>query len=138
MLDFSSRFGRRVHRRLRQEQIIWLITVDAHTRPQPRPVWFHWDGQTILIFSEKNTAKLPHITRNSRVTLNLNTDQDGSDVAVLWGDARILTEPPAAARVKAYLRKYREGIKGLGMTVPDFTASFAVPILVTPQAMRGF
>ncbi|MBI2997646.1 MAG: pyridoxamine 5'-phosphate oxidase family protein [Deltaproteobacteria bacterium] len=54
MLDFSTRFGWHVNRRLRQEKIIWLTTVDSNNTPQPRPVWFHWDGQTVLIFSEKN------------------------------------------------------------------------------------
>jgi len=46
--------------------------------------------------------------------------------------------PPASNRVKAYLRKYREGIKSLGMTVAEFSAAYTVPILVTPKALRGF
>lgn len=138
MLDFTSRFGRRVNRRLRSERIIWLTTMDSDGTPQPRPVWFHWDGQTVLIFSERNKAKLRHIRGNLRVALNFNTDEDGDDVAVLTGEAVILQEPPPPARVKAYLRKYREGIKDLEMTVPQFTADFAVPILVTPKAMRGY
>ncbi len=138
MVDFSSKFGRRVNRRLRQEKIIWLTTVDSHNTPQPRPVWFHWDGQTILIFSEKNKAKLRHIARNPRVALNFNTDKEGGDVAVLVGDALVSHEPPAPTRVKTYLRKYSKGIKDLGMTIAQFTDAYAVPILVTPQAMRGF
>ena len=138
MVDFSSKFGRRVNRRLRQEKVIWLTTVDSHNTPQPRPVWFHWDGQTLLIFSEKNKAKLRHIAGNARVALNFNTDEDGGDVAVLVGDAEILQEPTDPARVKTYLRKYREGIKELEMTVANFRDAYAVPILVTPQAMRGF
>lgn len=136
MLDLSTRFGRHVNRRLREEQVIWLITADAYHRPQPRPVWFHWDGRTILIFSERNTAKLRHIARNPRVALNFNTDEAGGDVAVILGEARIPAGPPAASRIKAYLSKYQAGIKDLGMTVADFTQAFVVPILVTPQAMR--
>ena len=57
MLDFTSSVGRRIKRRLREEQIIWLTTVDGHLAPQPRPVWFHWDGETLLIFSQPHTAK---------------------------------------------------------------------------------
>jgi len=117
--------------------IIWLTTVDAHNRPQPRPVWFHWDNQTVLIFSEREKAKLKHITQNPRVALSFNTDKDGDDVGVLMGDARVLGEPPPTTRMNAYLRKYKEGIRDIGMTVPQFRESFAVPILVTPKAMRG-
>jgi PPOX class probable F420-dependent enzyme len=138
MLDFSTRFGRHVKRRLRQEKIIWLTTVDSHNTPQPRPVWFHWDGETILIFSERQKAKLRHIPGNPKVALNLNTDEEGGDVVVLIGDAQILDEPPDPNRVQTYLRKYRASIKDLGMTIKEFTDAYAIPILVTPQAMRGF
>jgi PPOX class probable F420-dependent enzyme len=138
MLDFKTRFGRHVNRRLRQEQIIWLTTVDAQNTPQPRPVWFHWDGETVLIFSEQGKAKLRHIAQNPRVSLNFNTDEDGGDVAVVIGEARILDEPPPQERVKNYLSKYRRGIKSLDMTVEEFRAAYRVPILVAPLSMRGF
>ena len=138
MVDFSSRLGRYVNRRLRQEKVIWLTTVDSHGTPQPRPVWFHFDGETVLIFSEKNKAKLRHIAGNSKVALNLNTDEDGGDVAVIVGEAKILDDLPASNRVKTYLRKYSKGIKDLDMTVAEFRDAYTVPILVTPQALRGF
>jgi PPOX class probable F420-dependent enzyme len=138
MIDFTSRLGRHVKRRLRKEQIIWLTTVDFNDAPQPRPVWFHWDDETILIFSESSKAKLRDIERNPKVSLNFNTDEDGGDVAVIGGEARIMDAPPASNRVKAYLRKYREGIKSLDMTVAEFSAAYTVPILVTPKALRGF
>ena len=137
MLEFTTRAGRRINRRLRQETIIWLTTVDSHNTAQPRPVWFHWDGHTVLIFSERNKAKLRHVAQNPRVALNFNTDKDGDDVGVLIGDAVVLGEPPPAARIQTYLRKYRKGIKDIGMTVPQFRESFAIPMLVTPKAMRG-
>ena len=60
MIDFSSPVGRKIKRRLREEQTIWLTTVDAQITPQPRPVWFHWDGETLLIFSQPSAAKVRH------------------------------------------------------------------------------
>ena len=138
MLDFNTRFGRHANRRLRQEKITWLTTVDSKNTHQPRPVWFHWEGKTVLIFSERHKAKLRHIAANPRVALNFNSDEEGGDVVVLIGEARILDEPPDPNRVKNYLNKYRAGIKNLGLTVNEFTHTYAVPILVTLQAMRGF
>ena len=137
MLNFTSPLGRRIKRRLRREQIIWLTTVDTHGSPQPRPVWFHWNGRTALIFSERHTAKAQHIARNRNVALSFNTSKDGGDVAVLIGEAVLSRRRPPAARIKAYLQKYRQGIKDIGLTVPQFAASYAVPILVTPRSMRG-
>ncbi len=138
MADLSSRIGRTITRRLRQEHIIWLTTVDTHGAPQPRPVWFHWDGQTVLIFSQPTAAKVRHIAHNAHVALNFNTDADGGDVGVLIGEALILREPPPPNRVKAYVRKYKEGIKSLGMTPTTLQAKYSVAILVTPQAVRGY
>jgi PPOX class probable F420-dependent enzyme len=139
MLDFRTRFGRHAKRRLRQEQIVWLTTVasDADDSPLPRPVWFHWDGRTVLILSEKGKAKLRHISRNPRVALNFNTDDDGGDVTIILGAAHILARQPRA-RIAAYLKKYRAGIKDLGMTAGKFKDSFAVPIQVIPRTLRGF
>lgn len=138
MLNFKDRFGRHANRRLKEDKVIWLTTVDSRSAPQPRPVWFHWDGETLLIFSEPNKAKLRHIANNSSVALNFNTDEDGGDVVVLLGDATVLSDPPAQTRLKSYLKKYAEGIKSLGMTEERFRSSYSVPIVVTPQSLHGF
>jgi PPOX class probable F420-dependent enzyme len=58
MIDLTSTFGKRVARRLEEERIIWLTTVDSNGNPQPRPVWFLWDGKTILVFSRKAGYKI--------------------------------------------------------------------------------
>ena len=91
-----------------------------------------------MIFSERDKAKLRHLAHNCRVALNFNTDDDGGDVAVIVGDARILGDPPPSNRIKAYLRKYSQGIKSLDMSVAAFRAAYSVSILVTPVSMRGF
>ena len=138
MLNLKTRLGRHINRRLREEQIIWLTTVDSQNTPQPRPVWFHWDGQTVLIFSEREKAKLRHMASNPRVALNFNTDEDGGNVVVLTGEARVLDQEPPPNRVKAYLRKYAKGIESLDMTADQFRNAYSVPVIVTPQSMRGF
>ena len=50
--DTTTDFGRRVERRLRDEYLVWLTTVRADGLPQPSPVWFLWDGETVLIYSQ--------------------------------------------------------------------------------------
>ena len=37
-----------------------------------------------------------------------------------------------------YVRKYREGIKDIGMTPESFEADYHVAILVKPTVLRGF
>ena len=138
MLDLDTPLGRKIERRLNEEQVIWLTTVDASLTPQPRPVWFHWDGETLLILSQANAAKVRHITRNPRVALNFNTDAEGGEVGVLIGEARLLQEPLDPARLQAYIEKYAEGIKDLGLTPESMLAEYRVIVLVKPDALRGF
>ena len=137
-LDTSTDFGARAARRLQEEQIVWLTTVGANGTPQPTPVWFHWDGDTFLIFSEPNTAKLRHIQANPRVALSFNTDQSGGNVVVFTGAARAAEAAPPAARLEEYATKYAEGITSLGMTPEQMLATYSTAIYMTPDKVRGF
>ncbi len=138
MLDFSSILGKKIESRLHTEQTIWLTTVDASNTPQPRPVWFHWDGSNVLIFSQEKGAKVRHIKRNPRVALNLNTSFDGGNVGVIIGTAQVVSEPLPAARMEAYLKKYEKDIKAIGLTPESMQKEYSVAILVTPESLRGF
>ncbi len=109
VVDTSTQFGHRVDGRLRQEGIIWLVTVRADGAPQPSPVWFLWDGDTFLIYSRPNTPKLRNIRRNPRVVLHLDSDRRGGDIAVISGEARIVPAGPPAHEVPAYVEKYHRG-----------------------------
>jgi PPOX class probable F420-dependent enzyme len=137
MNNFNSPIARKIKRRLREEQIIWLTTVDSHNTPQPRPVWFHWDGDDILIFSQARAAKVRHIIRNPKVALNFNTDSSGEEVGVMIGEARIQPEALPANRMRNYMRKYRQGLQDIGSTVAEMQAEYPVIILVTLLSLRG-
>ncbi|TAH48202.1 MAG: TIGR03667 family PPOX class F420-dependent oxidoreductase [Chloroflexota bacterium] len=138
MLDLDTKFGRKVKRRLKNEQEIWLTTTDANDIPQPRPVWFWWDGETFLIYSEPDAHKLKHIANNRNVALNFNTAPDDGGVVVFIGTAALAPDTPPSHKHKAYFIKYKQGIKDLNMTPEEFSAKWSVALCVTPQKMRGW
>ncbi len=138
MLDFTTELGERVAQRLRDEQVIWLTTVSADGTPYPRPVWFLWEGESILIFSQPEAGKVRQLAHNPHVALNFNSDAGGGDIAVLIGEAQLLKQPPASNVIEAYIEKYREGIKGIGLTPESMQQKYSVPIRVTPKRMYGF
>ncbi len=139
MIDLTTKLGRKAKRHLRQEYIVWLITAGIDLTPQPRPVWFIWDGATFLIFSQAHAYKVQHIATHPRVSLHFNTDATGDqDVIIFTGNAVIDFNAPPAHKVPAYLRKYRASIKALGMTLQQFSAEYSVAIRVTPTALRGW
>jgi PPOX class probable F420-dependent enzyme len=137
MIDTTSEFGSRVARWLREERIIWLTTVRSDGTPQPAPVWFHWDGQTFLIYSRPDTPKLRNIVRNPAVALHLDSDGQGGDIVVITGKAQIQPDAPPAHEVAEYAEKYREGFVRIGMTAEEMARVYSVPIRVTPTGVRG-
>ena len=137
MIDFSTDFGQRVQRRLNEERIIWLTTVSGSSTPQPRPVWFYWDGETFLIYSRQDTFKEIHIRSNSQVALNFDGDGMGGDIVVFTGTATIAEEAPPADQVQEYVDKYEEGFRRLGMTKEVFASTYSLPIRVEPDMLRG-
>ena len=136
-IDTGSEFGARVVRRLQEETIGWLTTVGADGTPQPSPVWFLWDGETVLIYSQPNTPKLRHIAANPRVSLNLDGNGRGGDIVILTGEARVDDAAPSSAALPAYQAKYASGIRQLGMTAESFAQAYSVPIRLTPSKLRG-
>ena len=67
-IDFSTDFGKRVLGRLQDEQVAWLTTVSTKGEPQPSPVWFLWENDSVLVYSQPNTPKLRAIQGNPNVT----------------------------------------------------------------------
>ena len=136
-IDVTTDFGKRVERRLREETIVWLTTVRRDGTPQPTPVWFLWDGETILMYSQPNQQKERNIARSPKVSLNFDGNGRGGDIIVLTGEARIVPDAPLATDVPEYVAKYAEGIKGIGMTPESMAQAFSVAIRITPTDVHG-
>lgn len=137
-LDENTEFGARVIRKIAEEQVIWLTTIKPDGTPQPTPVWFLWNGETFLIYSQPNTYKLRNIASNPRVSMNFNCTESGGDVVVFFGEAYIDKNTPPAHHNPDYIKKYREGIADIDMTPESFSGSYQVPIRVKPERVRGF
>ena len=140
MLDIPAELRTQVHRRLRDEYFIWMTTVAADLSPQPRPVWFVWDDpqDSFLIYSQPGAHKVRHLALHSRLALHFNADQTADkDILIFIGTGRVDPEAPLAHEQPAFLKKYRDGILSLGMTLEEFSRDYSVAIRVTPSSVRG-
>jgi PPOX class probable F420-dependent enzyme len=136
-IDTSSEFGRRAGRRLHEEKIAWLTTVDSAGTPQPIPVWFLWDGaDSILVYSRPDTPKLRAIARSPKVSLNLDGNGTGGDIVVALGEAAVSDDPPAH-ELPDYVEKYASLISRNGWTPESFAADYSVPVRVRVSRVRG-
>ncbi len=136
-MDWNSETGQKLAERLRKEMVIWLTTVRPDGMPMPTPVWFLWEGDTFLIFSQPDTFKLRNLAANSKAALNLNSDEWGDKVAVFTGTVTVEKGAPLATENSAYLEKYREGIKDIGMTPESMAKEYSVALRFHIQHIRA-
>jgi|SRR5579859_6017866 len=136
--DATTSFGQRVTRRLQEELIIWLTTVDSKGMPQPAPVWYWWDErqQSLLIYSKADAKREAHLRANPRVSLNFDGDKGGGDIIVLTGNASFSDDPPAYQH-QAFVEKYSQLIKRSFVTPENFAERYPVALRIQPLNIRG-
>jgi PPOX class probable F420-dependent enzyme len=133
-------FKPKIEARLAASLLIWLTTVTADCLPQPSPVWFWWDGESFVIYSQPAMPKLANIAWNRGVTLNLDAMGRGEEeVTIINGTASVDDTLPSASENADYREKYRDLIENdLGMTVEQFSESYSVPIRFIPHSVRAW
>ena len=139
MIDWNTKFGRFAKKHIKSEYFVWMTTVDSTDTPQPRPVWFVWDDDSFLIYSQVNAYKLKHIQKNPNVSLHFNSaDEKGEQSLIIFtGTARVDPQCPPTNKHRAYMRKYKSGIIGLNATPDQFATEYSVAVRITPVNLRG-
>ena len=136
MVDPSKQGHDRAESRLRSEPIVWLTTVRADGQAQATPVWFLWDGETFLLYSQPGAQKVRNLAANPKVALHLDDDGSGGDVVTVEGTATVEPDTPRADRVDGYLAKYQAAIEALGYEPGPFARTYSTAIRVRPTRVR--
>jgi PPOX class probable F420-dependent enzyme len=136
--DPTTPFGQHIAKRLHEEPIIWLTTIDSKGTPQPAPVWYWWDDeqQNILIYSQANAKREAHLRANPRVSLNFDGNKQGGDIIVLTGKATF-SDDPSADQHQPYVEKYSAFIKRSFGTPENFAQRYPVTLRIQPLSIRG-
>jgi PPOX class probable F420-dependent enzyme len=134
----DTEFGARAARHLRDDVVAWLTLVDGSGTPQPAPVWFHWDGSSILVYSHSEAKRLAHLKANPNVALHFDSVGAGEHVVVLTGEATVEDETPPVHENPDYLAKYGERITGGWGTAEHFASIYSVPVRIRPRRVRGY
>jgi PPOX class probable F420-dependent enzyme len=136
VLDPSRKGHAHAERRLRSEPVAWLTTVRADGQAQASPVWFLWDGETFLLYSQPGAQKVRNLAANPKVALHLGDDGNGGDVVSFEGTATVEPDSPRADRVDGYLAKYQAAIEALGYEPGPFARTYSLAIRVRPTRVR--
>jgi PPOX class probable F420-dependent enzyme len=122
----------RIDRMLRSESIVWVSTVSADGTPHLVPIWFSWDGASLLIASKPHAKKVRNLRSNPTVMLALGEPDDDFDVAMIEGIAELPDEPAATVLPAAHLDKYRRQMAAIGLTPEEFLATYSQVIRIRP------
>ena len=134
----DTEFGARAARHLTDDVVAWLTIVDGSGTPQPAPVWFLWDGSSILVYSQGEAKRLAHLRANPRVALHFNSNDGGGDIVVLTGEAEVVPDEPPVPQNPEYLAKYGDRITAGWQTAENFASTYSVPLRIRPRRLRGF
>lgn len=136
MLDLKTEFGVRVNKRLMEDEVIWFTTVSHKGTPTPNPLWFYWDGEIIVVYSQPESYRVRNIKHNPKVSLNLEgADVLGNNVIIINGEASLY--PDCTKIYPGYLEKYIHLESSLSMKIDEMIAAYSVEIRVKPLKVRG-
>ena len=129
--DHYAAHAARLDRFLSQEPVVWLSTVRPDGAPHLVPIWFTWDGTSLLVFSKPGAQKVRNMRANPVAMLALGEPEDDFDVAM--AEARVeLFDEPAAELPWAHLAKYSARMAAMGLSPDQFVATYSQVIRITP------
>jgi PPOX class probable F420-dependent enzyme len=136
MLDFTTDFGKRLQQRLAREQVVWFTSVTPSGMPTPNPVWFYWDGEFILVYSQPASYRVRNLRHNSQVALTFEgADAQGTEFYVIQGEASI--RPGNQSIPSGYWAKYEKLLPEIDLTTEQMIRDYSVEIRVKPLRARG-
>jgi PPOX class probable F420-dependent enzyme len=130
--DQHAAHAARLDRFLSAEPVVWLSTVRPDGAPHIVPIWFTWDGASLLVFSKPGAQKVRNLRANPVAMLALGEPEDDFDVALAEATVRLLDEP-AHELPAAHLAKYGERMAALGLTPDEFLATYSQVMVITPS-----
>lgn len=131
-MDHDARAAARIERMLRSESVVWVSTVSPDGSPHLVPIWFSWDGETVLIASKPGAKKVANLRANPSVMLALGEPDDDFDVGMIHGVAELPTEPAAELLPAGHLAKYRSQMAAIGLTPDEFLRTYSQVIRIRP------
>jgi len=96
------------------------------------PIWFSWDGESVLIATKPQAKKVPNLRANASVMLALGEPDDDFDVGMIEGVAELLNEPAATVLTASHLAKYRAQMRAIGLSADEFLTTYSQVIRVRP------
>ncbi len=123
---------------LRNDPVVWLSSVQADGRPHLVPVWFHWDGDTIVAFSKPHAKKVDNLRNSPSVMLAVGTPGPEFEVELIEATAELPDTPASSLMPSGFGAKYRELLHRAGLSAQRFAEVYSQPIVLKPTRFLGY
>lgn len=127
----------RLDRFLASEPVVWISSVRPDGAPHLVPIWFTWDGESLLVFSKPYAQKVHNLRSNPTVMLALGDPAADFDVVLVEAHAE-LDPVPARSLPAAHFAKYGERMATLGLSAETFLETYSQVIRITPRRPLGW
>ena len=122
---------------LREPLIADLATLRPDGSPHVAPVWFHYDGQSLKVVSEKKSVKVRNIRHDPRVSVSIPTPSEPYKYVLFDGTATVsLDEIPELTRSMAV--RYMGQVQGERYAERVLQELDFCLITVTPSKILGW
>jgi PPOX class probable F420-dependent enzyme len=101
-------------------------------RPHLVPIWFWWDGDSILIATKPHARKVVNLRRRPDCMVALGDATANFDVALIEARAELLETSTGALLDAGLFGKYRDRMADAGLTRATFDAIYSQVIRITP------
>ena len=118
---------------LRIEPVVWLSTVSPDGRPHLVPIWFWWDGTSVLVASKPNARKIANLRLNPSCMLAVGDAAADFDVALIEARAELTSIPTRAVLDAGLFGKYRDRMLAIGLERDEFEATYSQVVRITPN-----
>ena len=107
VIDPGTEKGGRADARLRDELVVWLITVSPDGSPVPTPVWFWWDGEAALVYRSVTSRSSVTSRRTHGSPWRCGPTSSATRSPSLAGEAVVDPSLPSAAEHPGYRESTR-------------------------------
>lgn len=127
-----------IARSLRRETVVWLSSVRPDGAPHVVPIWFVWDGESILVFSKPNAPKVRNLRADPRAMVAVGRPGPDFDVELVEVTAEIVPESSPGLLPDGFVGKYASLARRAGIAMDRFAATYSQPIRLHPTRWLGW
>ncbi len=122
---------------LREPRIADLATIRPDGSPHVAPVWYHYDGDKVMVIASRAAAKIRNIRNDPRVALSIATEAAPYEYVLVTGTASV-SEDDAPDLLRTMANHYKGVTEGRRYADQVLRDADFITITVTPSRISGW